>query len=211
MAGLGPALTLAAAGAACADAEPEAQIEALVPALEAYVESGMAAFDDPGLAIGIVAGDRLVYAKGFGVVARGGAPAGPDTVFQIGSTTKAFLGTSIAVAVDRGKLAWDDRVIDRHPDFQLMDPWVTREFRVFDLLAQRSGLPSYANDTLACSASTSPRCSARSVTCRRFRASARPSPTPTSPICWPSGSSPRRWGPRIGRRSSQPRPSRPWG
>jgi CubicO group peptidase (beta-lactamase class C family) len=28
----------------------------------------------------------------------------------------------------------------------MKDPWVTREFRVFDLLAQRSGLPSYAND-----------------------------------------------------------------
>ena len=46
----------------------------------------------------------------------------------------------------RGKLHWDDRVVDLDPDFQLKDPWVTREFRVFDLLAQRSGLPPYAND-----------------------------------------------------------------
>ena len=37
---------------------------------------------------------------------------------------------------------------DLDPDFQLKDPWVTREFRVFDLLAQRSGLPPYANDAL---------------------------------------------------------------
>ncbi len=43
--------------------------------------------------------------------------------------------------VDRGKLHWDDRVVDLDPEFQLNDPWVTREFRVFDLLAQRSGLP----------------------------------------------------------------------
>jgi CubicO group peptidase (beta-lactamase class C family) len=50
--------------------------------------------------------------------------------------------------VDRGKLRWDDRVVDLDPDFQLKDPWVTREFRVFDLLAQRSGLPPYANDAL---------------------------------------------------------------
>src|SRR5947208_875596 len=50
--------------------------------------------------------------------------------------------------VDRGKLRWDDRVVDLYPDFQMKDPWVTREFRVFDLLAQRSGLPSLANDTL---------------------------------------------------------------
>ena len=45
-----------------------ARITALVPDLEAYIRSAMQAYDAPGLAIGIVAGDRLVYAKGFGVV-----------------------------------------------------------------------------------------------------------------------------------------------
>src|SRR5262249_55811030 len=65
-----------------------------------------------------------------------------------GSTTKAFLSTTMAIAVDRGKLHWDDRIVDLHPDFQMRDPWVTREFRVFDLMAQRSGLPPYANDFL---------------------------------------------------------------
>ena len=46
-------------------------------------------FDLPGLAIGIVADDRLVYAKGFGVRRKGGEPVDTETVFQIGSTTKA--------------------------------------------------------------------------------------------------------------------------
>ena len=100
----------------------------------------------PGLAIGIVAGDRLIYAKGFGVRGKGGAPVDTKTVFQIGSTTKAFLVTTMAIAVDQGKFHWDDRVIDLDPDFRLSDPWVTREFRLFDLPAQRSGLPPYAND-----------------------------------------------------------------
>ncbi|HEU0155695.1 MAG TPA: serine hydrolase domain-containing protein, partial [Stellaceae bacterium] len=103
-----------------------------------------------GAAVGIVADDRLVYAKGFGVRRKGGGePVDAKTVFQIGSTTKAFLATALAIAVDRGKLKWNDRVIDRDPDFVLRDPWVTREFRVYDLLAQRSGLPPYANDLLA--------------------------------------------------------------
>jgi CubicO group peptidase (beta-lactamase class C family) len=60
--------------------------------------------------------------------------------------TKAFLSATMAIAVDRGKLHWDDRVVDLDPDFQMRDPWVTREFRFFDLLAQRSGLPPYVND-----------------------------------------------------------------
>jgi CubicO group peptidase (beta-lactamase class C family) len=108
----------------------------------------MKSFDVPGLAIGVVAGNKLIYAKGFGVRAKGGAPVDTQTLFQIGSTTKAFLSTTMAIAVDRGKLHWDDRIVDLDPDFQMRDPWVTREFRVFDLMAQRSGLPPYANDFL---------------------------------------------------------------
>jgi CubicO group peptidase (beta-lactamase class C family) len=129
--------------------EVEARVRGLVLDLERYVAAGMAAFDVPGTAVGIVAGDRLLYAKGFGRRRKGGdAPVGPKTVFQIGSTTKAFLAATLAIAVDRKKLKWDDRVVDLDPAFSLKDPYVTREFRVYDLLAQRSGLPPYANDLL---------------------------------------------------------------
>ena len=138
-----------AAAAAPSDAAMAARIQALVPNLEAYVASGMTAFDDPGLSLGIVAGDELVYAKGFGVRKKAGAPVDSRTVFQIGSATKGFLATTMAIAVDRGRFRWDDRVVDLDPEFQLKDPWVTREFRMFDVLAQRSGLPPYANDMLS--------------------------------------------------------------
>ena len=91
-----------------------------------------------------------MYAKGFGVRSKsGGQPVDSRTIFQIGSNAKAFLAATEAIMVDRGKLRWDDRVVDLDPEFQLKDPWVTREFRVFDLLAQRSGLPPLVNDTLA--------------------------------------------------------------
>jgi CubicO group peptidase (beta-lactamase class C family) len=120
----------------------EDRIQALIPELETYIQEGMKAFDVPGVAIGIVANDRLVYGKGVGVRSKdGGSSVDTRTVFQIGSTTKAFLATTMAIMVDRGKLRWDDRIVDLEPDFQLKDPWVTREFRVFDVIAQRSGLP----------------------------------------------------------------------
>jgi len=125
----------------------EARVQALIPELEAYIQNGMKAFDVPGVAVGIVTGDRLVYAKGFGVRSKsGGAAVDPQTVFQIGSAAKGFLATTMAIAVDRGKFHWDDRVVDLDPEFALNDAWVTREFRMFDLLAQRSSLPPYAND-----------------------------------------------------------------
>ena len=120
----------------------------IVPALEDYIAANMKAFDVPGLAIGIVVGDKVVYSRGFGVRSKGGEPVDTHTVFQIGSTSKVFLATTMAIAVDHGKLRWDEQVVDLDPGFQLKDPWVSQEFRVFDLLAQRSGLPPYANDTL---------------------------------------------------------------
>jgi len=136
-----------AAGPSKTDAAMEDRVQALIPEFEAYMAGGMKGFDVPGLAVGLVAGDKLVYAKGFGVRGKGGGePVNARTVFQIGSTSKAFLTTTMAIMVDRGKLRWDDRVVDRDPEFQLKDPWVTREFRLFDLPAQRSGLPPIAND-----------------------------------------------------------------
>jgi CubicO group peptidase (beta-lactamase class C family) len=133
-----------------ADTAMADRVLAHIPEIEAYIAGGMKGFDIPGLAVGIVAGDRLVYAKGFGVRSKsGGVPVDARTVFQIGSTTKAFLAATEAIMVDRGKLRWDDRVVDLEPEFQLKDPWVTREFRVFDLLAQRSSLPALVNDMLA--------------------------------------------------------------
>ena len=63
-----------------------------------------------------------------------------DTLFQIGSTTKAFTAAALAILVDEGKIRWDDHVIDHLPDFRMYDPWVTREITVRDLLVHRSGL-----------------------------------------------------------------------
>ncbi len=47
---------------------------------------------------------------------------------------------ALGMLVDAGKLAWDDRVIDHLPGFQLYDAYVTRDLRIRDLLTHRSGL-----------------------------------------------------------------------
>ncbi|RFB81424.1 serine hydrolase [Methylovirgula sp. 4M-Z18] len=152
LAGIGTGLSGSPVSAQTETVPPDmsARIQALIPDLEAEIARGMKAFNMPGLAIGIVHQDQLAYAKGFGVGDRAtNAPVTTRTVFQIGSTTKAFLAATLAMMVDRGHFRWDDRVADLYPDFVLHDPWVTREFRVFDLIAQRSGLPPYVNDALA--------------------------------------------------------------
>src|SRR5690606_1097373 len=112
----------------------KAKIEALIPELEAYVEAGLGKAGAPGAALGIVHGDKLVYARGFGL-REAGKPdkVTPQTLFQIGATTKAYLSAALAQAVDAGKLAWSDRVVDHFPEFHLSDPWIERDFRLLDL------------------------------------------------------------------------------
>src|SRR5690606_26158600 len=109
--------------AAASNIVRRADVEALLPRIEAHIQETMQAWNTPGLAIGIVAEDELIYAKGFGVREVGGStPVTPETVFQIGSTTKAFLGVTLAQLVEEGKLSWDDAVIDHDPSFRLADP-----------------------------------------------------------------------------------------
>ena len=122
----------------------------IVADLEAFARAEMAKQKVPGLAFAIVQDDKLVHAKGYGVKKLGGTdPVGAHTVFEAGSTTKAFTSALVGTLVDEGKLKWSDRVVDHLPAFKMNDPWVTKEFRVDDLMAQRSGMPPYALDTMA--------------------------------------------------------------
>ena len=69
-------------------------------------------------------------------------------MFAIASNTKAFTAAALSMLADEGKLSLDDRVIDHLPWFRMSDPYVTREMRVRDLLAHRSGLGLGAGDLL---------------------------------------------------------------
>lgn len=114
---------------------------------EPYAARAMDDWHVPGMAVAVVKGETVVWAKGFGTRRAGAAlPVTPDTVFQVGSTTKAFTVAVMASLVDEGKADWDDRVTDHFPGFMMYDPWVTREFRIHDLFAQHSGMPAYAGD-----------------------------------------------------------------
>lgn len=101
----------------------------------------------PGLAVGIVQDDVLIYAKGFGVRELG-KPGKVDeqTLFAVASNSKAFTATILGILVDEGKLDWDDRVIDYLPEFQMADAYVTQDMRIRDLLCHRSGLPTFGGD-----------------------------------------------------------------
>ena len=109
--------------------------------LDAYVARTLKEFGVPGMAVAVVKDGQVVLAKGYGVRRAGEpAPVDADTLFGIASNTKAFTCAALSILVEEGKLAWDDPVTKHLPEFQMYDPWVTREVTVRDLVTHRAGL-----------------------------------------------------------------------
>ncbi len=96
----------------------------------------------PGAAVGVVAGDSLVWAAGFGVADRTtGEPVGTGTLFQIGSVTKSFTATLAGMAVERGRIAWSDPLASRMPPGAELP---ARPMTLGEIAAHRAGLPGDA-------------------------------------------------------------------
>lgn len=99
----------------------------------------------PSMAVGYVESGTLRWFRGYGQKSVADPhPPDADTVYNIGSASKAFGALTLAIAVDQGKVSWDDRVCELDPLFSMSDPWVAREFRLFDLFAQHPGVSAYA-------------------------------------------------------------------
>lgn len=109
--------------------------------LDQYIERVRGDWQNVGAAVAVVRGDEVVYARGFGAreITRT-SPVTADTLFEIGSTTKAFTTAALGMLVDDGKLTWDDRIVDWLPDFRLRDEWVSRQLTVRDAVSHRSGV-----------------------------------------------------------------------
>ncbi|MEU8578826.1 serine hydrolase [Streptomyces asoensis] len=135
-------------------AQPPAQltrgkVETAVSRLDDVVRDAMNRTGVPGVAVGVVYDDKVVYLKGFGVRKAGTKDrVGADTVFQLASVSKPLASTVVAAAVGDKTVGWDDPVVKYTPGFALKDPWVSRHVTLADLFSHRSGLPDHAGDLL---------------------------------------------------------------
>ena len=112
--------------------------------VDQVVEKALKEFRAPGAAVVVVKDGEVVSLKGFGVKQQGtDERVTPDTVFPIGSCSKAFTATLVAMLVDEGKLAWDDEVHDHLDAFRLSDALADREVTFRDLLSHRTGMPTH--------------------------------------------------------------------
>ena len=128
----------------------DAELKSIIGNFDAYAEHARQEWGLPGMAISIVKDGKIIFVKGYGTKIVGGTdPVTPDTLFEIGSTSKAFTTALVAMEVDKGTIGWNDRVIDHLPEFRMSDPWVTKEFTITDTMAQRSGLGDHWGSDLS--------------------------------------------------------------
>jgi CubicO group peptidase (beta-lactamase class C family) len=116
-------------------------LAATLARLEKAIEAKRAELRVPGVSVAVVAGDRAVLLKGFGLRDVGrNLPATPDTLYAIGSCSKAFTGMAAVMSADDGKLSLDDPPRKHLPYFRLKDPDADAKITVRDLLTHTSGL-----------------------------------------------------------------------
>ena len=128
---------------------PDNAVDNAVAKLDGIAEELMSDSGIPGMAVAVVHGGEVVYAKGFGVREVGtDERVDADTVFQLASVSKSLASTVVAHQVGTGSVSWDTPVVSKLPTFALGDPFVTQTVTVGDLFAHRSGLPDHAGDKL---------------------------------------------------------------
>ncbi|MGH2346694.1 MAG: serine hydrolase domain-containing protein, partial [Chloroflexota bacterium] len=120
------------------------QGEAALEGFDHFVESVRTDWHVPGLAVAIVKDGAVILAQGFGRRdLEKDLPVGTDTLFAIGSCSKAFTTAALAMLADEGKLDWDAPVRTYLPAFQLYDQFATERMTPRDLVTHRSGLPRH--------------------------------------------------------------------
>jgi CubicO group peptidase (beta-lactamase class C family) len=118
------------------------KIAAALPKLKEFVRQIIDRKLVPGLSVGIVHRDDVVWLEAFGVRQVGKPePVEVDTVFQLASVSKPLASTVVSGLVSDGKVAWDSRIRDIDPGFALHDELASAAVTVGDLFAHRSGLP----------------------------------------------------------------------
>jgi CubicO group peptidase (beta-lactamase class C family) len=97
-----------------------------------------------GFAVAVIKGDEVIYSKGFGyrdLVNK--KPVTPNTLFAIGSSTKAFTASLIGLLEKEGKLNFDGKAIDYLPQLRFYSTEMNNQITVRDLMSHRTGLSRY--------------------------------------------------------------------
>ena len=133
-------LTLALGTDFLAQAQDQA-IAKKLQGFDAYMAKILKDWNVPGIGVGIVSGDKLVFAKGYGFRDyEKKLPYTPTTLHQIASNTKLFTAVAAGLLVEEGKLTWDKPVRESVPSIRFYNNELNTTVTLRDMLAHRTGI-----------------------------------------------------------------------
>ncbi|MEP0828479.1 MAG: serine hydrolase [bacterium] len=122
----------------------QARIDSSLAQLRLFVDSTLKSWKAPGAAVTIVKDNKVIMSEGFGFRSvKDSLPVTSQTIFAIGSSTKAFTTAALGILVDEGKIDWDKTVSHYYPEFKMKDEFASQKMTVRDLVTHRSGLPRH--------------------------------------------------------------------
>jgi CubicO group peptidase (beta-lactamase class C family) len=108
---------------------------------DAYMEQVLKDWNTPGMGVGVVIGDKLVFAKGYGYRDyEQKLPFTPTTLVQIASNSKLFTAVAAGMLVEEGKLSWDRPVREAVPTIQFYNNDLNGNVTLRDMLSHRTGV-----------------------------------------------------------------------
>src|SRR5438309_5231578 len=108
---------------------------------DSYMEQVLKYWNTPGIGVGIIVNDKLVFAKGYGYRDyEKKLPFTPTTLCQIASNSKLFTAVSSGMLVEEGKLTWDKPVRESVPTIQFYNDQLNNNVTLRDMLSHRTGV-----------------------------------------------------------------------
>jgi CubicO group peptidase (beta-lactamase class C family) len=108
---------------------------------DAYLAQVLKDWNTPGIGVGIVVNDKLVFAKGYGYRDyEKKLPFTPTTLHPIASNSKLFTAVSAGMLVEEGKLTWDKPIRESVPAIQFYNDELNNNVTLRDMLSHRTGV-----------------------------------------------------------------------
>ena len=122
-------------------AAPQIDVNQKLAGFDAFMEKTLKDWNAPGIGVGIVVGDKLVFAKGYGYRDYGKKlPVTSETMFTIASNTKLFTAISAGMLVEEGKLTWDRPIKESVPTIEFYNSSLNNMITLRDMLSHRTGI-----------------------------------------------------------------------
>ena len=119
----------------------EADVAKKLQGFDAYMEQTLKDWNTPGVGVGIVVQDKLVFAKGYGYRDyEKKLRFTTKTMQPIASNSKLFTAVAAGMLVDEGNLAWDKPIRDSVPEIQFYNDQLNSNVTLRDMLSHRTGV-----------------------------------------------------------------------